>query len=377
MIKKSFILSGLLLALYISYRPWAWVRAQSAVQRVDPDAQTVLIRCGVTDKVGNTWSGTLEADSSGAEALSLRGYHFQPPDDITGVRFSFATRPWVTTFQQVDLSPGRPGPRAVFPNGVYATVKGPSSARFRLALDGAAHSFSLADLAGGKIVSFENGNVELQLVPAGQELSAAEGQADFPAIASGPSGKVAAAWQEFDRDRDRIVIREFDGGAWLAPETFEMPETRDVFRSAAAYDGSGALHLIWSAQMDGNWDLYERRKTAQGWSAVERLTTAAGSDFHHKLVADTAGNLWLAWQAFRGSQSDIYLRRFADSRWGRETQVSTSWADDWEPAVAAAPDGTIWVGWDGYDRGHRESRSYRSSASHAEGFFTPPEVVYA
>src|SRR5438477_1775109 len=134
-IKKSAIPFGLLLLICLSYRPWLRVRAQSSIQRLDPGIQTVLIRCGVTDKEGKTWSGTLEADSSGAEILSFRGYHFQPPDDITGPgRFSFATRPWVTSFQQVDLSPGRPGPLAVFPNGIYATVKGPATARFRLAL---------------------------------------------------------------------------------------------------------------------------------------------------------------------------------------------------------------------------------------------------
>jgi hypothetical protein len=352
LIQKYLTPALVLLTLWLFYRPWRPVHAQSEATRLDPTARRLLIRCGITDKSGKSWTGALEPES-GAQELSLEGYHFQPPDEIAASgRFSFATRPWASAVQQVDLSPIRPGLRVIFPNGVYASVKGPSSARFRLSINGATHGFALADLAGGKILSFDGGNIEAQLEPNEQQLSGTEGQADFPAVAAGPTGKAAVVWQEFLQDRDRIVVREFDGAAWLAAETFELPETRDIFRSAAAYDGAGSLHVIWSAQVDANWDLYERRKTGQGWSAVERLTTAAGSDFNHKVIADASGNLWLAWQAFRNGQSDIYLKRYSAGAWGPETQVSSSAADDWEPALAAAPDGTVWVGWDSYDRGN-------------------------
>jgi hypothetical protein len=132
----------------------------------------------------------------------------------------------------------------------------------------------------------------------------------------------------------------------------ETPQTRDVFRPAAAWDGAGKLHVIWSAQVDGNWDLYESRQSGDGFSPAERLTQAPESDLHQKLIADGQGNLWLAWQGFRGGQSDIFIKRYVQGKWGPEIKVSESAANDWEPALAAAPDGTVWVGWDGYDRGN-------------------------
>src|SRR5580704_16414040 len=123
------------LAFCLLYRSGRPAQAQPDVQTPQSPAQALLVRCGVTDKNGKSWEGTLEGESAGAEVIALAGYHFQPPDSTAaGGRFSFATRPWVAAFQQIDLSPARPGPRTVFPNGVYATVKGSASARFRLSI---------------------------------------------------------------------------------------------------------------------------------------------------------------------------------------------------------------------------------------------------
>jgi hypothetical protein len=207
----------------------------------------------------------------------------------------------------------------VFPGGLYATVRGD---RFKLTVGPNAFTFRLADLAGGRLQTLENGNIEIESVPTQVRLSEGAGEADFPALAAGPDGRIAVVWQELRDGRDRLLTREFDGKSWAAPEVLETAETSDVFRSAAAYAG-GDLHLVWSAQVNGNWDLYGRRKTAAGWQAAERLTEAAGPDFHHKLIA-AGGELWLAWQAFRGGQSDIFLRSFAGGKWSAETRVTAA-----------------------------------------------------
>lgn len=362
--KKVAVPAFLFLAVaFVCWRPWVGLHAQRNPHRpavaLDPSAPTVLIRFGVSDTAGKTWTGRLTADSGDANVISLRGFHFQPPDRISGTQWQFSTRPWVTGFQQVDLSPGRPGPRAVFPNGIYAQVTGGAAARFRLETGGGSFPFTLSDLAERKMLALDGGNIEIELAPSPDALSG-KGQADYPALAVNGSGKVTVAWQEFDGTRDHIVVRE----AAAASESFDLPETRDVFRPAAAYDGQGALHVIWSAQVNGNWDLYERRKTPGGWSAVERLTEAPGADIQEKVAADGNGDLWLAWQGFRGPQSDILLKRFTAGKWGPEIRVSESPANDWEPALAPAPDGRMWIAWDSYDQGNYDVfvRSFQGAA---------------
>ena len=333
---------------------WARPMAPPPAQVMDQRHATVLIRCGVTDKAGKTWKGSLEAVSSDAGVLSIRGYHFQPKDRIAlkSGSWEFETRDWAPPWPHVDLYAARPGPRPVFPNGVYATVDGGPAARFRLTLNGTLHTFALSDLEARKMLSLEDGNVEIEMAPTPLPLSDTEGEADYPAIASGPSGRLAVAGQEYFHDADRLVSREFDGSQWLPPEVIDLAETRDVFRPSVAYDGSGALHLIWSAQVNGNWDLYERLKTPSGWQPVRRLTEAPGTDFFQALAADSKGRLWLAWQGVRDGQSHIFAKSYADGNWGPEMRVSESAANAWEPALAAAPDGTVWIGWDGYDRGN-------------------------
>ncbi|MGD0365249.1 MAG: hypothetical protein ABSC93_30565, partial [Bryobacteraceae bacterium] len=202
-----------------------------------------------------------------------------------------------------------------------------------------------------KQLSIENGNIEVELAPNAMQASAA-GEADFPSVASGPQGRVALAWQEFTGERDRVVSREWDGTLWKAAEVLDAAQTHDVFRPSAGYDGTGTLHVVWSAQVDGNWDLYERRKAGDTWSALERLTTAAGSDFSQRVATDNEGNLWLAWQAFRNGQSDIYVKVFHDGTWRPEIRVSESAANDWDPALAADANGKVRVAWDSYERGN-------------------------
>src|SRR5579859_1416908 len=158
-IRKLAVPSLALLLLCSIYRPWRPVHAQSSSLRPDPGERTLLIRCGVTDKEEKSWSGSLEPETSGAEIVAIEGYHFQPPDKVTAPgSFSFVTKEWKPAFQSIDLSAARFGPRAIFPNGIYATVKGPASARFRLSIGSARHSFSLSDLAAGKVMPLENGN---------------------------------------------------------------------------------------------------------------------------------------------------------------------------------------------------------------------------
>src|SRR5690242_21516731 len=95
----------------ISLRPWVGVRAQPASNaHFDPSWRTLLIRYGVTDKVEKTWRGRLEPDGGDAQVVSVAGYHFQPPDRITGRDWEFKTRLWESPARQVDLSPTLPGP---------------------------------------------------------------------------------------------------------------------------------------------------------------------------------------------------------------------------------------------------------------------------
>ena len=348
-------------ALWFLIRPAAPLQAQPALREPMPAAwnatlQRVLIRYGVTAKQAADWKGRIEAVSTGARVVGVEGLHFIQQDRAAADgSFSFTTRSWAPAVQQTDLSPQIPGPRSVFPNGIYVVVAGSPDARFKVSGAGD-FSFSLADLTNGRQLSFDEGNIQVELAPNPAFLSGQaggkRGEADFPSIACDTHGNISVVWQEFLGERDRLVVRSRIDGKWAEPDVIETPETVDVFRPSAAYDNSGALHIVWPAQVDHNWDIYSRTRAGSGWGPIERVTRDPGADFHQKLIADRQGSLWLAWQAFRNGQSDVYVKQFRNGSWTADMRISESTADDWEPALAAADDGTVWVAWDTYDQGN-------------------------
>src|SRR5689334_7701811 len=120
MLKRVAIPAVVVTCIALFYlRPWTGLRAQppqnAGASLFDQSLHTLLIRYGVTDKVEKTWRGRLEAASGDAQVLDLAGYHFQQGDRVTGREWEFKTRIWETASRQVDLSPGLPGPRTVFP----------------------------------------------------------------------------------------------------------------------------------------------------------------------------------------------------------------------------------------------------------------------
>src|SRR5207248_843782 len=149
----------------------------------DSSVRTLVLRYGVTDKLEKTWHGRLEPDSGDAKVISLAGYHFQQQDRVTGREWEFKTRVWETPNRQTDLSPGLPGPRTIFPNGIYARVSGSGGARFRLETGAGSLPIALADLARRQMLTFADGNIEVELAPAPVKVSSEEGEADFPALA--------------------------------------------------------------------------------------------------------------------------------------------------------------------------------------------------
>ncbi len=101
------------------------------------------------------------------------------------------------------------------------------------------------------------------------------------------------------------------------------PAGGDVHRTAVAEDSEGKIWVVWSEQVDGNWDLYGRSFDGETWSRIQRLTTASQPDTQHKLLRDSTGGLHLVWQAFRNNRAEIRYKTFhAEQGWSDERTIS-------------------------------------------------------
>ncbi|NOZ19603.1 MAG: hypothetical protein GXP25_00780, partial [Planctomycetes bacterium] len=178
-------------------------------------------------------------------------------------------------------------------------------------------------------------------------------QHDWPAVAVTPGGATWMAcvrWNGKDKD-DIVLMRQPPGGTWGEPIVLD-DGCWDHYRPAVAALGESAL-VVWSAQKEGNFDLYSARIPPDGKAQrIEPLTQAPYSDFNPRVIAQGDGRATVVWQALRSGQSDIYARRLSDGKWGEEIRVSPSNANDWQPALAQDSTGTIWITWDNYANGN-------------------------
>jgi hypothetical protein len=177
-------------------------------------------------------------------------------------------------------------------------------------------------------------------------------QDDYPSLAAAPDGSLWAAWLSFDGKRDDVAIRRFQGGKWS--NLHWVPNTSgDSFMPLVGVDPKNRVWVVWSQQLDANWDLYTRwfDPAAQEWGPLERLTSDPLPDINPRMAAGTNGRFALVWQGFRGKYSNIFLKTFDGERWGAEVRVTRTMGNDWEPAVALDSRGSPWIVYDSYRNG--------------------------
>jgi hypothetical protein len=209
-------------------------------------------------------------------------------------------------------------------------------------------------LASGSPVASEMpqviyGNVTISSLAVGHQ----DRQDDLPAIAAAPDGSLWVAWLSFNGEHDDVALRHCQNGRWS--NLHWVPDTSgDSWLPQVAVDTSNRVWVVWSQQLDGNWDLYARRfdPAGQEWGRLERLTSDPEPDINPRLASNGKGQFALVWQGFRGRYSSIFLKTFDGQRWSGEVRVTRHAADDWEPAVALDSQGAAWVAYDSYVNGN-------------------------
>ena len=241
-------------------------------------------------------------------------------------------------------------------------VEDPGEAPYRAAAQSAPASQAAAAAASEDRYGFNQiQKKEMDGLPAAKVAGEIEAQrisepgrtADWPDLAAGPDGSLWAAYIEWDGETsDRVVVRrQSSSGEWGKPVVIDDGHA-DHHIPAIAARSEGAL-AVWSAQVDGNFELFAGEVSNEGnVGPVKRLTHATHSNFHVRAASGSEGTTTIVWQSFRAGQADIYARRLIGSEWGPEVRIATSAANDWEPALALDSTGRAWISWDSYHAGN-------------------------
>src|SRR6266568_515409 len=106
---------------------------------------------------------------------------------------------------------------------------------------------------------------EMKAVAIGHEFH----QDDSPTIAAAPDGSLWVAWLSFGGDRDDVALRHYQNGKWGALQ-WVPGSSGDNWLPQVAVDSANRPWVVWSQQVNGNWDLYARRfdPAGQEWGPL-------------------------------------------------------------------------------------------------------------
>jgi hypothetical protein len=148
------------------------------------------------------------------------------------------------------------------------------------------------------------------------------GRPAFPGIATGSSGRVSVAWQDFaNGDWDVLITHSDDDGlTWSAPVRVNDSPLGDQFFPALAAGPDGSLHAAWYDSRTGDVNLVYAHSTDGGttWATNVRVTTEETPIWHGRLgdylglVVGLGGEAFMVWTDRRAGEQNIYFARSSE-----------------------------------------------------------------
>lgn len=348
--------------------------APAADDPAPPEGGVITLRVllGVRDTEPGTWTGTWRVTA--ARAIATEGWRFAGDDTASlDGQFALQTRRAYPILWQPRAKDAPPPP--VEPNGFVLTLTGLSQdSALELATNQGTATLSLAAYGYGGPKRLLDGQIEVIRLPNYRLLVSDPTEDAMPSVASAPDGTLCVAYVQFTHGEkfrkrepvpampasfsdlgeptggDRVMFLEYRQGQWSAPLALSAAGG-DAWRPCVAVDGQSRVWVVWSAQDQGNWDLYAAVRAGSVWGAPRRLTRDPGPDLEPTAATDSQGRVWVAWQGFRNGQSDILVAMQEGDGLGADEVVGGGPANEWSPALAAGPDGRIAIAWDSHDPG--------------------------
>ncbi len=397
--------------------------------RTAPPA-AVLIELGIKDTQPTDWSG--RAAVTGAKVVHREGYRFRKEDRLV------EPDGWKASSRRgLRVPPRNPVAARMEPIATVGVVLHLADVDKDAKLtvepppgDEKKAEVALGDVLAGKTAVLWDGKARVRLVTTATPIADGKTEDDFPAACYGPDGTLWVAWIGYhlkeDSRRveaaqlrgqpenfkgyytpeygDQLFVRYYRGGKWSKPVAVTGAK-EDLVRCAIAAEKSGDVWVIYSANREGNYDLYARKLDLNTPEMVshpkpnvgkeERLTTNPGPDLNPVVCTTAAGELRLAYQEWgpgEKGEAGIAFRGCQNGKWGGFKEPAITYQggtvaggeNSWRPSISAGPEGNWAAVFDSYDSGDYDlSAALREPDSFSVGgladssrFEARPSVCY-
>ena len=342
---------------------WGHSSTQTTLRNPPSGAShALLVTFGIGDKSETGWDGSLAVRDG--ELVELIGYEMGLGDIIHPPRrWEMTTRaafPFNRRNHDEDILVDLPADTYLTPR-FYVYLKGSSATEIAFATEQGDFAVRIGDVPQAGSVAFLDGRASVKRAPMAMLLGRGEEgppderltDNDFASMEVASDDTIWVAYSGFSGGTDRVyadrILPGQAAGAGGGPHAVSRAGG-DVYRTAVAEDAEGKIWVVWSEQVDGNWDLRARAFDGEGWGSINRLASASQPDIHHRAVRDESGRIHLVWQGARGNRFGIFHMSYdVGSGWSESTRVSSSNAGNcWEPSVVTDSNGTVYVAWDQY-----------------------------
>ncbi len=127
---------------------------------------------------------------------------------------------------------------------------------------------------------------------------------------------------------------------------------------AQAFDTQGNLHVFWSDNTTGHYELYYKKSTDGGtsWTTTKRLTWASSGFGSVAVAVDSADNIHVVGQNLPPGDGEIYYKKSTDggASWTANKRLTWNSGSSEDPAVAVDSLGNLHVVWEDYTPGESE-----------------------
>ncbi len=221
----------------------------------------------------------------------------------------------------------------------------------------------------GLMISRANGMVAVGGWSTPVPVASTTGWGDYPAVVVA-SGKVHVAWDEqLENLSHQILYSALDAGGWSSPVWVgdgEIP--------ALSAGPDGAVHLVWTGEYQGNFEIFYRQWTAgNGWSATVRVSDTGGLSDNPKIAVGSDNARHVVWSDTMPGSTTIYHATSKDGQaWSLSSAIP---GGEGEFPNLALGDGEVHVAWVGFVPGTNNTQLAIFYDRLGDSGWDPPTIV--
>jgi hypothetical protein len=186
----------------------------------------------------------------------------------------------------------------------------------------------------------------------------------YPVVATDSSNNIHVVWTDQTPGNWEIYYKKSTdkGTSWT---TKRLTYTWRVSQKPAiAVDTSDNIHVAWADNTPGNKEIYYKKSTNGGTSwTTKRLTYNSGSSDEPAIAVDSSNNVFVIWQDDTPGNDEIYYKKSMDGgmTWGGTKRLTWNSGTSEAPAIAVDSYKHIHVVWEDDTQGNDEIYSTRST----------------